>query len=366
MSDIPLVPPSSPDEGPDAELLGRYLAGECSEAEAAAMRRWLMVRPEASQALDRYLSRLDHASPELRAPETDASWTRLASRLRDTDAHADSDRVSAPQVHRHAMVAPVPRWRSLRNAAIGATLAAAAVATFVWFAPFETPRATEPRTYVTGAGQSADLVLVDGTHVRVAPASRLRVAADFGLERRDVSLEGEAFFEVVHDDRRPFTVFAGNASARDLGTSFTVRSYAADSAVRVVVREGAVSMSGVGRLEAGDAGSLTLNGIARVRRHVDVATMLGWVDGKLLFADAPLAEVLADVQRWYGLDVRLAEARLASLPFTGSLADLPPSGVVDQLAMTLGLRARAEGSGYVLDVVPGITPRVRRRARARE
>ena len=318
-----------------------------------------MANPRAGAALARFVELLEPKSPAP-VPDATASWQALASRLRDEADAAPQTRPSRP---RHAVAVP-SRAHTIRNALIGAAIVAAAAAAIVWFLPTRTAPAPTPRTYATAAGQSADIVLVDGTRVRVAPASRLRVAADFGLERRDVSLDGQAFFQVVHDDRRPFTVYAGNASARDLGTSFSVRSYAADSAVQVVVREGVVSLSGVGRLNAGDVGSLTLNGVARVSRHADVALLLGWVDGKLQFADAPLGLVLADVQRWYGLDVRLAESRLASLPFTGSLADLPPSGVVDQVAITLGLRARRDGQTYVLEVVPGRTPRVRRRVRA--
>lgn len=323
------------------------------------MRRWLMSNPRAREVLTRYIEQIERASPSRAVtPDAATSWKSLVSRLEGADAPTE------PRVTRERPAsAPPTELRTIRRMLTAAAIAAAAVAAFVWFIPRRSSPAPTPRTYTTGVGQSADIVLTDGTRVRVAPTSRLRVSADFGLERRDVSLEGQAFFQVTHDERRPFTVYAGNASARDLGTAFAVRSYPADSAVQVVVREGAVSLSGVGRLEAGDVGSLTLDGVARLRRHADAVSLLAWVDGKLQFVDAPLREVLADVQRWYGLDVQLADARLASLPFTGSLADLPPSGVVDQVAMTLGLRARRDGERYVLEIVAGRTPRVRRRAR---
>src|SRR5256885_1096045 len=70
-----------------------------------------------------------------------------------------------------------------------------------------TPRLTaQPRlTYVTAVRERSELRLPDGTRVRLAPASKLRVATDFGVERRDVYLDGEAYFEVVHDEMRPFT-----------------------------------------------------------------------------------------------------------------------------------------------------------------
>ena len=214
-----------------------------------------------------------------------------------------------------------------------------------------------PRVYETTEAQRAELVLSDGTRVRIAPASRLRIAADYGDERRDVWLDGQAYFDVVHDARRPFTVYAGNASARDLGTTFAVRSYAEDRAVQVVVREGVVALSGVGRLVAGDVGRLTAEGAASVRRGADVEEMLGWLDGRHAFTDTPLDQVLLTLHRWYGVEVRLADSALATLPFTGTLDEVPPRAAIDLVAATLGLRVRHEGAALVLEKDPGRAPR---------
>jgi transmembrane sensor len=187
--------------------------------------------------------------------------------------------------------------------------------------------------------------------VLLAPESRVRAAADFGAQRRDVYVEGEAFFEVVHDSTRPFTVFAANTSTRDIGTAFAVRSYPGERAVRVVVSHGSVAMSGAGVLKRGDVGRLTDEGAVRVRHGADVDAMLGWTRGVLTFADAPLAQVLADVRRWYGArgpDVRLADAGLDSLPFTGSLEGVPPVQGIALVAATLGLRLEQQGGQVVL------------------
>jgi transmembrane sensor len=176
----------------------------------------------------------------------------------------------------------------------------------------------------------------------------VRVAADFGASRRDVYLDGEGYFEVVHDETRPFTVYAGNTSVRDIGTAFSVRSYAADSAVQVVVREGEVAVAGVGRLRAGDIGRVSITGEVSVRRAVDVEPHLAWTSGRLTYTDAPLADVLADLRRWYGADVELADTAIMHLPFTGTLADTAPDEAVAQLAATMGLLVQVDGKHIVL------------------
>ena len=376
-------------DGPDGELLDRYLAGECSEAETAAVRRYLMARPEAARALGQFVGQLDGAAGRPAPPDAAASWAIVRRRMFDAERDAEHDtghdaigaaplvsppassvRAAAvsepPHVgdsgRRRALAAlAVPRrasWRR-RVALVGAMAAGVSAVVGLQRAGAGAAAATPPapRVYRTAVRQRAELRLDDGTHVYLAPDSRLRVATDFGTERRDVYLEGEAYFDVVHDARRPFTVYVGNASARDLGTSFAARGYADDGAVQVVVRAGEVAMSGVGRLAAGDLGRLAAEGKASVRRGVNVDALLGWVEGRLEFHDAPLGRVLQDVGRWYGTDLRLADARLGALPFTGSLTGLPADEATDVVAATLGLRARrGDGGRVVLERIPGRTP----------
>jgi ferric-dicitrate binding protein FerR (iron transport regulator) len=212
------------------------------------------------------------------------------------------------------------------------------------------------RSYVTAPRERSELRLPDGTRVHLAPGSQLRAATDFGAERRDVYLEGEAYFEVVHDEHRPFTVFAGNTSTRDIGTAFSVRAYPQDSTVTVIVREGEVALSGAGRLRAGDVGRVSAEGRAIVQRGVQVDSLLDWMHGRLALTDAPLRDVVQDLRRWYDVDVELADSSIGSLPFTGTLNDASADAALERVAATLGLELHREGARVVLAPIPGRTP----------
>ncbi|MFL5614962.1 MAG: sigma-70 family RNA polymerase sigma factor [Gemmatimonadaceae bacterium] len=183
----------------------------------------------------------------------------------------------------------------------------------------------------------------------LAPGSQLRVAADFGVDRRSVYLDGLAYFDVLHDARRPFTVLAGNARALDLGTQFVVRAYAEDSAVQVGVRTGNVMLSGVGQLRAGDVGQLQSNGRTRRWRGALNDPLLAWLDNRLVYRDAPLSHVLQDIHRWYDVEVRVAQPAIAALPFSGVLTEQSSGAVIDRVAATLGLRVRRDCIGVVLE-----------------
>jgi transmembrane sensor len=311
-------------------LLERSLAREATPAEELALADWIDRHPEYRPLV----AALREQGQLLPTYDVDGAWARMAARIR---------RGSKPAVL--ATLTPARRRSAGRIAAAAIVIALAGWTAFRAFQP----RTPEPRIYSSAARQRLDVRLGDHTHVILAPESRLRVASDFGKERRDVYLVGEAYFEVVHDSNRPFTVFAANASTRDIGTAFAIRSYAEDRAVRVVVREGSVALSGAGLLAAGDVGRLTADGQASVRHHVDVGALLAWTEGPLVFQDAPLGQVLTDLHRWYGIDAELRDSTLRALPFTGSLRQTSPSSAIALVAATLGLRVHSVDSHFVLE-----------------
>src|ERR1051325_1224728 len=223
----------------DWTLLTRYVAGECSQAESADVERWLDADPARQEQLAAARRLWDQAAALPPATRIDAMWQDLRRRMREGDQGAQPAQ-------------PVRAWHIPWRLAAAACLAV--VIGGVAIRAARTPRLPEPQVFASAARQRLNVRLGDGTRVLLAPESRLRLATDFGRQRRDVYVEGEAYFEVQHDSPRPFTVFAANSSTRDIGTAFAVRSYPQDRAVRVVVREGQVALSGAGLLAAGGGG----------------------------------------------------------------------------------------------------------------
>jgi transmembrane sensor len=198
--------------------------------------------------------------------------------------------------------------------------------------------------------------LPDGTRVVLGVASTLRYPAAFAGGARDVSLEGEAYFQVVHDERREFTVRAGNLVAKDLGTEFTVRAYREDAGARVVVREGRVAIRAAGADTAavrvvapGQLGQMDAAGQPTVQ-PADTAVFFAWTDGRLVFDRTPLREALPELSRWFDLDFRLADSAAGSIPLSANLRTQPTPDVLTNLAASLGLRERR--SGRVVTLYP--------------
>jgi transmembrane sensor len=202
----------------------------------------------------------------------------------------------------------------------------------------------------TARGERATLHLSDGTLVMLGAASTLRYPADLTGSSRDVYLVGEGYFEVSHDARRPFRVHAGGATAEDLGTEFGVRAYAGDSSVRVVVAEGKVSLGAATSDQAhaavltrGELGRLTTGSSTASVQRVDIDAYLGWTKGRLVFDEAPLAEVAAQLGRWYAVELRIADSSIASRRLTATFTNEPLAEVLAALAPALDVHFERRG-----------------------
>jgi transmembrane sensor len=231
-------------------------------------------------------------------------------------------------------------------AAAAAAVVVAASSAVVWR---RTPHGVS--VLAAAPGQRRTVTLDDGTVVTLAPATRIRVA--FESSRREVTLDGEAFFSVVHDARRPFAVRVGNAVATDIGTRFDVRRYPDEPSVRVVVADGAVSLGDTAvhdaarpTLTAGMLGVVDRRGATLVTRAADVSAVLAWTGGTLAFDRAPLRAVVAELGRWYDVDVRLADSAIGARLVTTSLKDetLPEA----LTALSASLRLDVVRRGHVV------------------
>lgn len=208
------------------------------------------------------------------------------------------------------------------------------------------------RTYKTRTGQQATLTLVDGTQVTLAPQSTIRLTR-FGGQLRTVMLDGEAYFEVSHVSGAPFLVQSGSVTTRVLGTAFLVRHYAGETRVRVAVADGKVNVTGRALpspglpLVAGHIGDIS-DSTVHVSTVEDLSPETDWMRGKLIFRDAPVAEVLATLSRWYGFHFRCADSTLAQQNITAGLSTQSSTAALATLEQVLGVSLAVRGDTITL------------------
>ena len=209
----------------------------------------------------------------------------------------------------------------------------------------------------TAVGARDSLTLRDGTRIVLAPGSRLTVAAGYGTHEREVTLEGEGWFSVRHDAARPFAVRVRGAVVRDIGTEFTVRSSAgAGAPVRVAVHEGSVALATQGSgdslvLRAGDRGVVRADGRLDAERGVVTPDDASWRSGRLVYRDASLADVQADLARWYGVELRIDET-LRTRRLTATFAGDPVERVLSVIGLAVGGDVTRDGAVATLHAAP--------------
>jgi transmembrane sensor len=349
----------SPTEHVDWDALARYLAGESTAEEADAMGRWLAERPDRAElvaALDRSFGRLAYRAPEDLDVEAALRGVRARRDRPDVRPSRDPARPS-PSVRRHPFAPRPARWTTYRLRAAAAVAAIAAGSTLFWWSRGEDARRDAPalaQTYTTAVGQRDSLRLPDGTRVLLGPGSRLAVDQGYGTRHREVGLHGEAYFVAQHGGPHPFTVRAGNGTVRDIGTEFAVHSDPGDG-VRVVVTSGAVVLhagsvpadSGV-TLRHGDRGVLQPGGRIVAERGVATEEDLAWTRGRLVFREAPLTQVRADLRRWYGIELQVTDRSIADKHVTAAFDGEPAQRVLEVLALILGADVERRGDTAVL------------------
>lgn len=189
--------------------------------------------------------------------------------------------------------------------------------------------------YASAAGEQRQVLLADGSRVLLNTDSALLV--EYADGRRGVRLlRGEAYFEVQPDPARPFIVAAGNAQVRVLGTRFNVR---AGEVAAVDVESGVVACANQRgdsvKLLAGQHTEIAPRGVAPPT-PADANRAFAWRQGRLIFQDQPLAQVLAELDRYHpGAIVVLGES-LGQTRVSGNYRLDDPAAVIQSLAEIAG------------------------------
>lgn len=348
--------PDSPDLTSEAAAwLAQLETGKLSSKDLAAFREWIQ-----------------------RSPRHYAEIRRLAELSREVNVLAGmGDALKSAAKRRHAVrrlrTFPLLGWSA-------AGLAAACALAVTLFIRLPEPAIVEPEPLylATPVGETRDVALEDGSTVKLNTDSRLEVV--FAKERRNIYLEkGEAFFNVAHDAGRPFTVYAGDRSVTAVGTAFSVRW--TDEELVVTVSEGKVAYgeaaaraapaaeTGAGRLTPAPASAgpappprtmlgpglrLEVSALDRaelVERLPEtvLSRELAWRSGFLDFQDAPLSEVISEMQRYTPQEIVIADAELADLRFGGVFRIGQTDAFFEALEMSFGVSVEhADGNKLIL------------------
>ncbi|MDF9830839.1 FecR family protein [Parabacteroides sp. PF5-6] len=294
----------------DEERIIKYINGNLSAHEKAAVDEWLAVSPENGKLLEQlyFMLELTERLKVMRSVDADKAFLQFRKKKEINKQKEKFSGFVLGQTFRR--------------------LAAVLILPLLLLAGYMLLRAPEGETQwverITQRGEVLVFNLPDGSRVWLNGGSSLRYADAFGRDDRRVELTGESYFEVTPDAGRPFIVSVGETyQVRVLGTSFNVSAYAADQAIETTLVEGLVdiellSANGnptVCRLAPGERAEYQKQKKTLDVKKVNTATDTGWIDGEMVFDLDPMEKVLKTLERHYNVqfDVKSPDIMEASI-----------------------------------------------------
>jgi ferric-dicitrate binding protein FerR (iron transport regulator) len=205
------------------------------------------------------------------------------------------------------------------------------------------PRTAAPapmKNLMVQRGATSVIKLADGTEVKLNAATILRYPADFKSGKREVYVEGEAFFTVQRDPKRPFIVHTNLANVEVLGTSFNVRTY--DSSFQAALVSGAIAITTPAgeklNLRPGYAAYLSSNSPQLLVTSFKPDTVVTWTTGYYRFENTPLREVCRMAERIYDVNILIENKDQGEVRYTGVINRKQPiQYLLEDLGYTAGI-----------------------------
>jgi ferric-dicitrate binding protein FerR (iron transport regulator) len=308
------------------ELLIRYINGTTTSEEKALVDHW-------------YELLYDNNLPALKQEELDTIEQEMWAHIeKEGNVYADNTKILT--------IKSAGRWKRFYYIAAAAIFTGLLIGGFTHF--FSSPenlsyeqsrQQNKLSEYVNNTTVPQRITLEDGSYVVLQPASKIAYSRHVIPDKREIYLEGEAFFQVAKQPNRPFYVYTNELVTKVVGTSFDVRAFPQDNTIKVIVHTGKVTVyqrknnQAEQELAKSNATIITPNQQVLFNRHLPglsrsisrlpqiINTTGSKPNSQLMFTDAAASDVLTAIQKAYGITIVFDEEVLSHCSFTGTFTN---------------------------------------------
>jgi ferric-dicitrate binding protein FerR (iron transport regulator) len=217
---------------------------------------------------------------------------------------------------------------------------------------------TEPVyfTSIAPKGSVSQMVLPDNTIVYLNAGSQLKYTVEGLKGKREVFLDGEAWFDVTKNEEKPFVVHTPFYDIKVTGTQFNVKAYSADEEISTTLEEGSVQVTSSENFKLSEPTALqpgeqlvynTQNKTINVKK-VETRMFTAWKDNKLIFINMNLKELFVLLERKYGVDIEVTNDLILDYHYDGTIKDETILEVLDLLKETLPVKYKIEGQTILI------------------
>lgn len=333
----------------DSRLLDRFYKGECSAEEVQQVLDWFREQQP------------DHHKEQ----ELNALWQEAAQRTEKVLGHdagqvfrkiraqigEEREQKEAGKVIRFNPSASMTRWMKVAAAII---LPLCLVAVLKLYSSGAGSAKVAYQTIETAPGVKKTIRLADGSTVKLNSGSSVYFAENFGEESREITLQGEAFFEVAKDSLKPFVVYTGGISTQALGTSFNIDYSSHEGTITVALATGLVKVEQEGQdrkqllslLTPGQQLAYDKASGQYAVASFDRREVLAWKEGVLTFRKASMDQVIRELENWYGvrIEVDTEGEQAEAWNYTGEYHQETLESVLDGIGFVKGFTHTRSGN----------------------
>ena len=316
---------------PDEKTIEKVLVGLATQEEARQVARWLATEEGSEYFSEHFYKECEHFSQEdaelLVNHEIpgDKMWEAICSRIRRRKIKQYVGRVAAVLLPLVLVIGLYFRLDSRVN--------------LFGTGPLE-------ELYVP-KGERIQMAFQDGTRMYINSDSHLKYPVQFGLGDREVEFEGEAYFKVAKNEKRPFIVKLGDTKVKVLGTSFNVNAYSENEQITVELDEGKIDMvlakGDEVRLHPGESFVYDkATCMYRINKVENVGNSSAWKDNILSFKDERIEDVMVKLERWFDVEFVVDTNLADNILITLSSQNATLESVLSELEMISPLTFRYE------------------------
>jgi transmembrane sensor len=203
-------------------------------------------------------------------------------------------------------------------------------------------------------GRRKTVKLHDGSFVKLNAGSTIQYPISFNNDKREVEIDGEAFFDVAKDESRPFLINVSDVKIRVLGTSFNVRYFEEENEISVTVRSGSVGLEiptiSNKPVVIGKDQKFVFNTSTGITSILDVLAEddISWITGVLRFERTPVPKVKGMLERWYDVEIQIVNDKLNNASLTGKHLNESLISVLESISYALGAEYEIKGRTIIL------------------
>jgi transmembrane sensor len=326
------------------DLVARYFSGELTEEEIRILSGLVAASAENKKLFEDYSKTWQLIEQETieKSVDTDNEWSQFITPLKERSlTEVEADFINKT---------PVRNMNFVRFARIAAVFIVLVLSSIWLYSYLNKPQ----EKILMASDNTIEATLPDGTHVTLNNGSTINYPSKFSKDKRKISLQGEAYFDVAHDAAQPFVITSGNVCIEVLGTSFYVNTDGANGNIEVILTTGKVAVYYADKPDQ----KVILSPGERVEFPKEEADFsktvntdenyMAWKTKKIVFSDQTLNQIVAQLNKVYHTNISISQPNIGDCRMTATFDNQELDAVLHVIKATLDVEIHKKGNTFVI------------------